>query len=191
LLHATATLNDSNVVRFDVRYQFTQGHPSKSNLGEFNFPGTDHRSLKALEAWELGVEGRIKAGVELSEGVRVQEFSIGFSEAESPDRGYSSIANVLQGTVAMAVDPKPGTPNHDRLRPASDCPSPTRAMERPVRYLACLERGRPARPILPGGRPTVNNRGWLGLSVPDPAGPIGRETVSTSSVGRPRSRLVA
>lgn len=104
LIEATAKLNDVNVVQFEVNYAFSTGRPNKFYLCEIAFPGTEHKGLKAMEAWELKPTGTIKGGVELPEGLQVDKFSVTLSEADSPDRGYTKISNVLDGNVQLKAD---------------------------------------------------------------------------------------
>jgi hypothetical protein len=100
LTEATATINELNVIQFQVNYKFTSGKPVKFYMVEFGFPGTDHRRQKAMEAWEMKPEGWVKSGVELPEGESPVEFTVTLSEADSPDRGYSVISNTLNGRIA-------------------------------------------------------------------------------------------
>ena len=92
------TFAEGNRVRFEVKYRFTKGRPSKYYLCEISFPGTPNHGAKPLESWELKAEGVIKDGVVLSKPP-VQTFEIRVSEADSPQDGYKLISNVVSGPV--------------------------------------------------------------------------------------------
>lgn len=103
LQDATGILDEEKVVRFEIKYRFTAGSPSKVYLVEISFPGTDRQGLKPMEAFELKSEGTIKTGIEVGDAP-VNDFQITLSEADSPDRGYFLISNTLTGTVQLARD---------------------------------------------------------------------------------------
>jgi hypothetical protein len=92
------TFEQPNLVRFEVRYRFTQGKPDKYYLCEVSFPGTTNRAAKTMESWELKPEGVIKDGIVLATPP-VTTFEIRVSEADSPQDGYKPISNVLSGPV--------------------------------------------------------------------------------------------
>jgi hypothetical protein len=92
------TFVEPNQVRFEVRYKFTKGKPSKYYLCEISFPGTPNHGAKPMEKWELKAEGVIKDGVVLSKPP-VQTFEIRVSEADSPQNGYKPNSNTVSGTV--------------------------------------------------------------------------------------------
>jgi hypothetical protein len=92
------TFVEPNTVRFEVRYRFTKGKPDKYYLCEISFPGTPNHGAKPMESWELKSEGVIKDGVALSRPP-VQTFEIRVSEADSPQKGYQTISNVVSGPV--------------------------------------------------------------------------------------------
>lgn len=92
------TLVEPNQVRFEVRYKFTKGKPSKYYMCDISFPGTPNHGSKPMEKWELKSEGVIKDGIILSKPP-VQTFEIRVSEADSPEKGYKPISNSVSGTV--------------------------------------------------------------------------------------------
>lgn len=106
LQSAVAKLDDNGVVRFDVNYKFTSGEPVKTYLCNITFPGTEQYGLKPMESFELKTEGSFKAGIEVGE-VPVTEYQITFSEADSPDRGYTVISNTLTGQVEKSASAAP------------------------------------------------------------------------------------
>lgn len=105
LTSATAKLGDDSVVRFEIAYRFTSGLPVKNYLCEINFPGTTNRGMKPMDAWEVKPEGVIKTGIQVADHL-VNEFSITFAEADSPDRGYKVISNTLTGAIKPPVAPQ-------------------------------------------------------------------------------------
>jgi hypothetical protein len=105
LISATGRLNAENIVRFEVAYRFTSGSPTKNYMCEFAFPGTNDRGVKPLDAWEVKPEGVIQTGIQVSDE-SVKEYSITFSEADSPDRGYKVISNTLTGEVEPPAEAK-------------------------------------------------------------------------------------
>ncbi|MCI0701431.1 MAG: hypothetical protein L0241_10155 [Planctomycetia bacterium] len=92
------TFTEPNQVRFEVRYRFTKGKPDKYYMCEVSFPGTMNHGAKPMESWELKSEGVIKDGITLSKPP-VQTFEIRVSEADSPQKGYKTISNVVSGPV--------------------------------------------------------------------------------------------
>ena len=98
LKSASAARDENNVIRFEVRYQFTSGSPVKTYLCNVTFPGTDQVGIRPLESFELKPEGTFKMGIEVGEN-KVDAFELTFSEADSPDRGYTVISNTLAGQV--------------------------------------------------------------------------------------------
>lgn len=101
LSKATAFIDDGNIVRFEVSYRFTAGSPVKNYMCEFTFPGTNERGMKPLDPWEVKPEGVIKTGIQVSDPA-VKEFEVTFSEADSPQFGYTLISNTLKGEILPA-----------------------------------------------------------------------------------------
>jgi hypothetical protein len=91
-----------DLVKFEVKYRFTQGGPSKYYLCEVSFPGTENQGAKPMDSWELNSEGVIRDGIRLAKPP-VEAFEIRVSEAESPQAGYRLISNVASGTVMAAA----------------------------------------------------------------------------------------
>lgn len=89
-------LEDS--ARFKVHYKFLEGGPSKYYMCTFEFPGTQKKGLKPLDAWEMKPEGDIVAGVELGEE-SLTEFTVRLAEADSPDQGYRDNSNIYSGKI--------------------------------------------------------------------------------------------
>lgn len=105
LVDAKATLDDLNVVNFEIQYRFTAGSPTKFYLCTIAFPGTDQWGVKPLESYEMSSEGVITTGIEVGENP-VEAFEITLSEADSPDQGYHLISNTLRGSVqSQSRDP--------------------------------------------------------------------------------------
>lgn len=100
---ATATKDAEQIVRFQVDYEFTSGAPVKTYLCTVNFPDTEHTGLKPLEAFELQPQGSFTMGIEVGE-TDVDAFEITFSEADSPDRGYTVISNTLTGQLSTSAE---------------------------------------------------------------------------------------
>jgi|SRR5262245_3407346 len=92
------TMVDAKRVRFEVKYRFTKGRPSKYYLCEIAFPGTANHGAKPMETFEMKPEGVIADRVTLSKPP-VQTFEIRVSEADSPQDGYKLISNVVSGAV--------------------------------------------------------------------------------------------
>jgi hypothetical protein len=92
------TFQEPNLVRFEVRYKFTKGRPSKFYLCEISFPDTPNHGAKPMQHWELKSEGIIKDGIILSKPP-VQKFEIRVSEADSPQNGYKPNSNTVSGLV--------------------------------------------------------------------------------------------
>ena len=92
-------LEDS--ARFKVQYKFVEGSPSKYYMCTFEFPGTDKKGLKPLDAWEMKPEGFIVAGIELGPE-KLTEFTVHLAEADSPDQGYRDNSNVYSGKINYA-----------------------------------------------------------------------------------------
>ncbi|MEZ6130183.1 MAG: hypothetical protein R3C59_15975 [Planctomycetaceae bacterium] len=101
LTSATAKLDKDQIVRFQVDYRFTSGAPVKTYLCTVNFPNSDQAGVKPLERFELGPEGTFTMGIEVGDNV-VDAYELRFSEADSPDRGYTVISNTLTGQVITA-----------------------------------------------------------------------------------------
>jgi hypothetical protein len=98
------TFSPPNLVRFEVKYRFTQGRPSKYYLCEVAFPGTENQGAKPMESWELQPEGMIKDGIVIHKPP-VAMYEIRVSEADSPQNGYKLISNVVSGTIVHSVQP--------------------------------------------------------------------------------------
>jgi hypothetical protein len=98
LFDAQATFEEPNIVRFEVRYRFTRGRPGKYYSCDISFPGTANHGVKRMDSWELKKEGVIRDGVVLTKPP-VKTFEIVLSEADSPQRGYKKISNVVSGPV--------------------------------------------------------------------------------------------
>ncbi|MEQ1825897.1 MAG: hypothetical protein ABL921_08110 [Pirellula sp.] len=91
-----------DLIRFDFKYEFTEGSPNKFYLCEIVFPGTDHHGKKYMEKWELEKKGMIKSAIQLPELVpMVSNFEIKMSEANQPDAGFKKISNVVSGQVVI------------------------------------------------------------------------------------------
>jgi hypothetical protein len=96
-----------NLIRFDFKYQFTQGTPNKFYLCEIVFPGTPHHGKKYMESWEMEKKGIVKSGIELPElEPMVSDFELKVSEAVQPDAGFYKVSNVLVGKVDVSAVPK-------------------------------------------------------------------------------------
>jgi hypothetical protein len=108
LKSASATRDENNVIRFEVSYLFTSGSPVKTYLCNVTFPGSDQVGIRPLESFELKPEGTFKMGIEVGEN-KVDAFELTFSEADSPDRGYTVISNTLVGQVAEKSTTPAGT----------------------------------------------------------------------------------
>ena len=100
LKQANAELNDG-IVQFEVAYAFTSGSPVKTYLCTVQFSDSEQAGIKPLEAFELHPEGSFRMGIEVGDNP-VDEFEITFSEADSPDRGYTVISNTLTGQVTTS-----------------------------------------------------------------------------------------
>lgn len=101
LIGATAKLDDSGIVRFDIQYKFTSGSPTMFYQCDIKFSGTDRYGLKPMTADELEQSGSILTGIEVG-NADVKDFEITLSEAVSPDQGYHLISNTLRGVVEPA-----------------------------------------------------------------------------------------
>ena len=108
LKSASATRDENNVIRFEVSYVFTSGSPVKTYLCNVTFPGSDQVGIRPLESFELKPEGTFKMGIEVGEN-KVDAFELTFSEADSPDRGYTVISNTLVGQVSEKSTSPAGT----------------------------------------------------------------------------------
>jgi len=96
-----ATFSPPNLVRFEVKYRFTQGQPSKYYLCEVTFPGTENLGARPMYSYDLKADGVIQDGIILAKPP-VEKFEIRVSEADSPQDGYKLISNVVSGTVEIA-----------------------------------------------------------------------------------------
>ncbi|HET6422631.1 MAG TPA: hypothetical protein VFG20_03045 [Planctomycetaceae bacterium] len=102
---AKASWQPGDIVQFDVAYKFTKGIPSKHYQFDFTFPGSQSSGQRPMETWETKPEGHIRTGLPVADR-NIETFEVRFSEADSPDRGYRVISNVLTGPV----EPLPATP---------------------------------------------------------------------------------
>ncbi|MBN9119616.1 MAG: hypothetical protein J0I06_10750 [Planctomycetes bacterium] len=98
LTDPVVTFTEPNLVRFEVKYRFTQGRPDKYYLCEVTFPGTPNTGMKPMSSWELKPEGVIKDGIVLTKPP-VTTFAIKVSEATSPQAGFTPCSNVVSGDV--------------------------------------------------------------------------------------------
>ncbi len=104
LSDAVFRLEPPDMVRFEVKYRFFEGRPTRNYLCELSFPGTENLGKKPMEAWELKDSGTIKGAIIMqSMDLPIKAFAIKLKEAESPQSGYNSISNLLKGEVL--VDP--------------------------------------------------------------------------------------
>ena len=92
------TLVEPTLVRFEVKYRFTKGKPSRFYACDVSFPGTANHGVKRMQHWELKTEGVIKDGVVLSMGP-VTSFTIHMSEAPTGRDAYQRISNVVSGLI--------------------------------------------------------------------------------------------
>ena len=70
------------------------------NLG---FPGTSIAGQKPMDSWEVKPEGTIKTGLPVAD-IEAMSYEVTFSEADSPDRGYTIISNKFAGVIELAVE---------------------------------------------------------------------------------------
>ena len=98
LYEPVVTFTEPNLVRFEVKYRFTQGRPDKYYLCEVAFPGTPNTGMKPMSSWELKPEGVIRDGIVLTKPP-VTTFAIKVSETTSPQSGYTPCSNVVSGDV--------------------------------------------------------------------------------------------
>lgn len=98
---AKAVRTADNIVQIEVAYKFTAGSPVKTYMLDLEFPGTTVVGHKPMEGWEVKQEGVIKTGMPVADP-EAKTFSVKFSEADSPDRGYKLISNVLTGDIETA-----------------------------------------------------------------------------------------
>lgn len=101
LTGAAAKLDESGIVRFNIRYEFTSGSPTVFYQCDIKFLETDRYGLKPMTADELSQSGSIITGIEVGDAP-VKEFEITLSEAVSPDQGYHLVSNTLRGVVEPA-----------------------------------------------------------------------------------------
>lgn len=95
---AKATWQPGDIVQFEISYKFTKGAPTKHYMFDFKFPGSDAIGKRPMEGWEAKPEGSLKTGLPVTDKC-IEKFEITFSEADSPDRGYTVISNTFAGTV--------------------------------------------------------------------------------------------
>ena len=97
------------LLKFELKYKFVKGNPTKNYVCILNFPGTNNQGQKPMEAWQLQMSGTIKGGIELqSLDPPVKSFEITMGEAEVPQSGYETISNKLIGEVTYPeASPKP------------------------------------------------------------------------------------
>ena len=95
---AKVTVPEPGVARFEVKYQFIKGKPSRFYSCDIAFPGTPARAMKRMEAWQLKSEGVIVDGLTIpKEGV--EEFEIVFTEAPTGMAAYAPVSNIIKGKV--------------------------------------------------------------------------------------------
>ncbi|MCC6510278.1 MAG: hypothetical protein IT423_14330 [Pirellulaceae bacterium] len=88
------------LLKFEFKYKFVKGKPTKNYVCMLSFPGSNNQGQKPMEAWELQASGTIKGGIELqSFDPPVKAFEITMGEAEVPQSGYETISNKLTGEV--------------------------------------------------------------------------------------------
>ena len=92
-----------NIVSFEVAYKFTSGSPIKNYMLKLGFPGTSVGGHKPMDAWEVKPEGTIKTGLPVPDP-DASAFEVTFSEADSPDRGYTVISNKFTGVIEPAAE---------------------------------------------------------------------------------------
>ena len=90
-----------NIVSFEVGYKFTSGSPIKNYMLNLGFPGTSIAGHKPMDSWELKPEGTIKTGLPVADA-EAKSYEVTFSEADSPDRGYTVISNKFTGEIEPA-----------------------------------------------------------------------------------------
>ncbi len=95
-----------NIVYFEVGYKFTSGSPVKNYMLNLGFPGTSIAGHKPMDAWEVKPEGIIKTGMPVPDP-SAKDYEVTFAEADSPDRGYTTISNKFAGEIEPAVDSDP------------------------------------------------------------------------------------
>lgn len=96
---ASVKIDQENVARIQVKYKFVEGAPTKFYQCLFTFPGTEKTALKPLESWEMKPEGIIVTGTEAGEH-KLDEFTVQFSEADSPDQGFHPNSELFKGKVS-------------------------------------------------------------------------------------------
>lgn len=98
IVSAKARRSAENIIHFEVAYKFTSGSPVKNYMLNLTFPGTSVSGQKPMDAWEVKPEGIIKTGLPVADPA-AKSFEITFAEADSPDRGYTVISNMVSGEV--------------------------------------------------------------------------------------------
>ncbi len=98
-----AQRNTENIVSFEVEYKFTSGKPIKNYMLNLGFPGTSIAGQKPMDSWEVKPEGTIKTGLPVAD-IEAMSYEVTFSEADSPDRGYTIISNKFAGVIELAVE---------------------------------------------------------------------------------------
>lgn len=96
---AVDTSLQESAIRFKVQYKFVEGAPTKYYMCTFEFPGTDKKGLKQLDAWEMKPEGVIVAGVDFG-AEKLTDFTVRLAEADSPDQGFRDNSNVFSGKLS-------------------------------------------------------------------------------------------
>lgn len=90
-------VSDEQVATFRIHYKFTSGKPNKFYMCNLVFPGNEKKGMKPLDAWEMKPEGNVLTRLEIDDSIN--EFTIQFSEADSPDKGYTANSNTFAGKV--------------------------------------------------------------------------------------------
>lgn len=105
LIGAKAHLDQDGFVRFEVNYRFTSGSPTRHYMLDITFPDTKNRGVKPMQSWEVKPEGIIKTRIQVSDPP-VKQYSMNFSEADSPQQGYKVISNTLTGEIEPLPETK-------------------------------------------------------------------------------------
>ena len=103
IISVTAKRRPENIIFFEVAYKFTSGSPIKNYMLNLGFPGTSVAGHKPMDAWEVKPEGTIKTGLPVAD-IEAMSYEVTFSEADSPDRGYTIISNKFAGVIELAVE---------------------------------------------------------------------------------------
>ena len=104
IISVTAKRRPENIIFFEVAYKFTSGSPIKNYMLNLGFPGTSVAGHKPMDAWEVKPEGMIKTGMPVPDPA-AKDYEVTFAEADSPDRGYTTISNKFTGEIDPAEEP--------------------------------------------------------------------------------------